>query len=88
MSMMKLVTAAITARGPSTADDIVGMIPGASRDQVVKAMCDARRYGYLKLLARGKHQGRGKGSTPATYGPAERKEKRAPISSVWQLGAT
>jgi len=94
MNTIAQVLALIKTRGPSTVDDLMPKIKGATRKQVLAALANARATGRLIPIMRKPRAKRvGSGSYPMTYSIASEtsevvrpKLKKMPVNSVWDLG--
>lgn len=88
MTLTKQVARLVAERGEASADDLLPLIPGRTRRQVIRTMQNAAASGLIEL-ARVRCLGRGHGRLPGIYRPATApREKKAPApriraASVW-----
>ena len=66
-SMMCKVEEIIERIGASTVDDVSNYLPGAEREQIIRAMLSLKRTGRLVIVEHGEHVGV-VGTNPSTYG--------------------
>jgi hypothetical protein len=88
MSLLQDVVRAIRAKGEASIDEL--HFAGASRDQVQKAMQNAKTRGLI-IAVRHRQRGQHKGRMGSVYVAAEIEPPRGDygiprISSVWDLG--
>jgi hypothetical protein len=100
MNLRLLVTESVKARGRATADDILPDLArfGFTRDQITKALANARTCGWLHSEGRNKRVGVARDQRlPTTYFPVttamdriaralSQQTLRPMVASVWELG--
>lgn len=86
MSLVHHVTALIEEAGTGTVDTIMKDCPGHTREQVIRALGNARSTGLLHTVGYAGRPGRGK---MAIYAPApkEAPPPRPRVASVWEWAA-
>jgi hypothetical protein len=79
------ITQAVLSRGEATTDDIQEMFPQHGRDYLLKALCNAKSLGLIRLVRRG--VGSPAGGIPGLWAaPLKGGRERPLVASVWELG--
>lgn len=87
-ALSTLMAKAVLSRGVATIDDLQRQFPEYTRDQLQKALTNAKGRGLIGHVKRGVSRGRHGGNEPSVWGaPGPKPQPMPRVASVWELGS-